>query len=471
MGGLPPEAWRPVSFFQWIPTSVLTDVSTARGLAIVYLVLLAAGLLGIATRGSLALAAIVSLYVLGLPQNQVKVAQNGHVVWFLALLAAGPSGRMLSVDGLVRAVRSAREGRAEPRVASALALPTLRWVWCLFGLIYFAPGLAKLHAAISDGWTDAGFVRSILHHQGLELTHYETGPAPPVASVVALPSWCLTTGAWLVIAFEVGFGAAVLIRPLRPFAAVAGLAFHAVNGAVLRIRFAMLVPAYVALVDWAALARGVRRVFGIARVPLWTSQGSTRRRVASAALRSVDVLDVFEAQGTDEAAPERGRIALRILGIALVAGQLIWSVSRVAAIRSDGPDPAVRASGRWGRQRWPFDAYPDFTRRRTIAEVREIRVALRDGREVTLGPSAFARTYGSAANTSWLFEYALLETCADGRRPRIVPLVRAVVEHAPPEVRAIAVQASLHTIRWRVDGLSPVRLDERLEERVPLMPR
>jgi hypothetical protein len=461
---MPAEAWWPVSFFQLVPHSVLTDVSLARTLAVLDIGLLLLGLFGVATRWTLGLAAVLSTYVLGLSQNQVKVTQNGHILWFLALLAAGPSGRMLSVDALVRAIRGARAGRCEPAVGSPLALPTLRYVWVLFGLVFLAPGLAKLHAVLTGGWT-ADHLRAVLWHQHLELSHYQPGRPPSVEAAAGLPSWLLEAGGWSVIAFEVGFVVLVLFRVLRPLAAASGLAFHWLTGVVLRIRFAMLLPAYVALVDWAALSRWLRRTL---RIPSVRMRPSTDRgRTVAAAVRSLDVLDVFEAQGPIAPDDARGRGRwLHGIGIALVAAQLLVSVVRVASMRAEGTIDDPETASRWSRWRWPFDAYPDFTRERSEIEMHEIRLRLADGREVLVPPSAFASTYGPAAKTSWLFEFALSDANAERRRARLVPLVRAVVDHAPEDLLAGATEASLHSVRYRIDGPDPPR---RLEERVDLV--
>src|SRR5262245_57968977 len=64
-GGLPEEAWRPLAFFRWLPLSVLTDVSLSHGLAVLDLALLWAGLFGVATRPTLAAAALLPASVLG----------------------------------------------------------------------------------------------------------------------------------------------------------------------------------------------------------------------------------------------------------------------------------------------------------------------------------------------------------------------------------------------------------------------
>jgi hypothetical protein len=459
-GGLPEEAWRPLAFFSWIPMSVLADVSLSRGLAVLDLALLWAGLFGLATRSTLAAAALLSAYVLGLPQNQVKVTHNHHVVWFLALLAAGPSGRMLSIDAVLRAARASRAGRPPPAPASTDALPTLRFVWCLLGLVYLASGLAKLHAALAAGWASADAQRAISWSNWLERTAYE-GRGPNAARFADSPSWLLSAGAWAAIAFEIAFLPAVLLRRSRLVAAAAGVGFHGATAALLRIKFRTLVTSYVSLVDWAALARGVRRRLGVPAVrPPPGALGSIAR--------SFDVLQVLEPSVGDAAAPRVRSRAVLAVGLALVLGQAVVSGLRLVAVRTEEDAPDPESAARYSRWRWPFDIYPHFSRRRAVEEMQEVRLLLDDGTTVPLPPRAYASLFGPAAKTAWALEIAVAEPDADRRRARLEALVRALVERAPPELRARAVEASLVTVPWRVDRLRPVPGDERLELRLPL---
>ena len=471
--GLPAEAWRTISFFQLVPTSVLTDIALNRAVAVVNIAALALGLVGAGTRWTLGLAAVLSTYVLGLPQNQVKVTTNCHIVWFLALLAVGPSGNLLSLDALVAAVRSADRGRGDPPLASRRALPTFRYVWILFGLIFLMPGLAKLHAAIVDGWAEADRVRAIFWRSWLLISHYQGGGLPHAASVTALPSPLLAIGAWLIIAFEIGFVVAILFRPLRPIVAAAGLAFHAFTRVTMAIPFTMLTPAYVALIDWVAIAHGLRRRFGIGRIRLpWSDARQGRRLTAMA--RALDVFDVLDPGDAGPPAPplpaaderRRGRW-LHAVGITLVLAQVVVSGARIVALHGEG-NVITRDSSRWSRWRWPFDAYPTFSRVQTELDLSVVRLGLADGREVSITPSAYARTYGSASKTWFLFDYAHTHEDPERRRAELGALARAIADHAtgvrPADVREIR----LYAIRYLLASRRPERVGERLEYRFPV---
>jgi predicted DCC family thiol-disulfide oxidoreductase YuxK len=292
MPGLPPEAWRPVSFYAFLPLDVVRDARIAHALALADLVLIGLATLGVFTRWTLGLATVVSLYVFGLGQNQGKIDHYHHIVWFMALLAAGPSARVLSVDALRAAVRDADRGLVEPRLPAGAALATLRWLWLLFGLLYLAPGLAKLDKALTAGWTSAESLRAILWAQWLKKSLYAVGFSQPTW-LAELPAPVLTLAGTAVILFEVLFIVLVFVRPVRPWLACAGLAFHRGTQLAIGISFGHLTPAYVALLDWAAIGRALRR--RLAGEPLEVLYDGDCRlcRRAIALIRSLDLWDAI----------------------------------------------------------------------------------------------------------------------------------------------------------------------------------
>ncbi|MGH7894088.1 MAG: DCC1-like thiol-disulfide oxidoreductase family protein, partial [Candidatus Binatia bacterium] len=304
MPGLPPDAWAPVSFFALLPRSVLANAELAWWLAVADLVLLALALAGVLTRWTLAAATGLSLYVFGLMQNTGKVDHYHHLVWFLALAAVGPSAHFLSVDAIVAAIRGADHGRIDAPVPPRAALTTFRCIWMLFGLLYFAPGAAKLTAAFTQGWSSTENLRRIAWSQWFTRGLYQPGFTPP-SWVDALPSRLFGVGAAAVIAFEVGFVWLVLFRAVRPVLAVAGVVFHVVNGLVLGIWFGFLLPAYAALIDWVGLGR---RFAGSPLLVLYDGDCRVCRR-AIAVLRTLDALDTLAPVPASADDPRRRRYA------------------------------------------------------------------------------------------------------------------------------------------------------------------
>jgi hypothetical protein len=299
-----PDAWTMISGYQFLPRGLVTNPTIALALTYVDIAALLLALVGFRTRTALTVAALVSAYVFGLKQNLGKVDHYHHIVWFLAVAAAGPSGAALSVDAFL----ARRRGHSLP-IAGGLA--TMRCLWALFGLIYFAAGLAKLIDAVVHDWATAAYQHRIIWTLW-GLRNLYDGPVAAPTWLEALPSWMLTAGAVGVISFEVATIFLILFRPLRPWVAVAGIGFHMLTGVVLGIWFSFLTPAYVALIDWAAILGW----FGLRRLP-------------------------------DAPSGPRPRLVAWVGGGFIVA-QAVVSVT--AAVLPRVPQP-----------KWPFDCYPTFT--------------------------------------------------------------------------------------------------------------
>jgi predicted DCC family thiol-disulfide oxidoreductase YuxK len=242
-----------------------TSLSLSSRLAVANIALILFALAGAFTRYTLGLATILSVYVFGLMQNQGKVDHTHHIVWFMALLAIGPSGHLLSLDAIVRAARRADRGIVEPEVPGVAALWTLRYTWALFGLLFIVPGLAKLWSVVHANWASAENLRHLMWVRWFELSLYQPGFMLPLR-VDHLPSWILEAFGWGAILFELGFVVLVLLRPTRGLAALGCIAFLDLSAFALRIFFRSLAVALVSLVDWSALGRSYAELRG--RKPL-----------------------------------------------------------------------------------------------------------------------------------------------------------------------------------------------------------
>jgi predicted DCC family thiol-disulfide oxidoreductase YuxK len=287
--GISSGMWVPVSFYRLLPIGLLQNVPLARALAVSDIILICLGIVGLYTRWSIGLATLVSLYGFGLVQNLGKIDHFHDVIWFMALLAAGPSEYCFSVDALRRAVKNADEGNVEPSFPPSTALWTLRYIWLMMGTLYLGTGIAKLQSALTDHWAGSANLRNIMWRKWLELYWYN----PHFGKLIradSLPAWILGILGVSVIIFELGFIFAVFSRRVRPAWGLWGLAFHVGNGFVLKIWFTDLLPAYVALFDWVAIGRALSRR---ARDPLLLfydeACGHCRRTVAI--LRLFDLFD------------------------------------------------------------------------------------------------------------------------------------------------------------------------------------
>ena len=289
--GLSRGLWVPISFYRLLPFGLLSNVTLAHALALANIFLVALGMIGFCTRSTIGLATLLSLYLFGLPENQGMVTHYHHQVWFMALLASGPSGQLFSIDALRRTIKTADRGIVEPSFPPLAALWTLRYVWLLMGLVYFGPGLAKAENATTAGWAGAINLQHILWRKWLELSLYYPKFVMPLR-VDQLSSWLLGLAGAGVIAFEISFLLAVLFRRLRPVVALWGIAFHVGNGLFLNIWFTIM-PAYVCLFDWTAIGRRFWRR-GSGPLLVLYDGGSRLCRRTVAIIRSIDMFDTLE---------------------------------------------------------------------------------------------------------------------------------------------------------------------------------
>ena len=290
MPSLPAEVWIPTAFYHHIPLNWLVNAAIAHALAEADVALIAIAIAGLFTRTTLTLATLLSLYLFGLPENLGKVSHFQHTVWFMALLAASPSGEMLSVDAIIAAIRRADRGQVNFEVPRRSALTTLRYAWILIGLLYLGSGLAKLNATYLYQWVNADNLRHIFWRNWFERRIYRPGFAMPLR-VDRLPAVILDAWGTGVVALETGFVALVLFRGPRWFLILGGLAFHVVNGMVLGIWFHTLVGGYVCLVDWSSLGRRITRKLTSQREPLLVLYDGTCKmcRRTIAILKTIDM--------------------------------------------------------------------------------------------------------------------------------------------------------------------------------------
>lgn len=289
MPSLPREVWAPTSFYRHIPYYVLANAEWAHAMALADLGLIALALVGFFTRTTLALATVFSFYLFGLPENLGKVYHFQHIVWFMALLAAGPSGEMLSADAVISAIRKADRGEVGLEVPRRSALTTLRYAWIMIGLLYLGSGLAKLHSAWLYHWVSTDNLRHIIWGNWFERRMYSPGFALPIR-VDKLPSVVLDLAGAGVICLETSFLALVLFRWSRWLLIPAGLVFHAANGVVLGIWFSSLIGGYACLVDWSWLGRRLtRRIMGQQPLLVIYDGGCEMCRRTIAILKTLDI--------------------------------------------------------------------------------------------------------------------------------------------------------------------------------------
>lgn len=233
-----PELRAPPPGLSWIAAHLPASAALGSGALLVLQVSALLGLMGLATRPALAVATLASLVLLGVPQLYGTVTHHHHLVWFLALLAASPSGDVLSLDSALRA----RRGEPPPaRSALAYAVPLLA-VWLLLGIVFFFPGLWKLRTSgVAWFWSDN--LRNQMYAKWLQADFV------PALRVDRSPLLC-RLAALAVVVFELSFGALVWLRRSRAVAVVCALVFHTLTAAFMRVPFVSLWVTYAVFVDW-----------------------------------------------------------------------------------------------------------------------------------------------------------------------------------------------------------------------------
>lgn len=197
------------------------------------------GAIGLFSRASFGVITLTAGYVLLIPQLGGAVFHDHHLLWFAALLAVSPCGDALSVD----AWRARRRGAPLPSGGLAHGL-ALRFAWLFLGLVFFFPGVHKLHAMGLD-WALSDNLRHQLWWK------WAMDPALLPRFRIDRVPWLLHMLAGLTLLFELGFIVLVFFRRTRLLAVAAALAFHAGTHLLMGIDFSVLYACYTVFLPWS----------------------------------------------------------------------------------------------------------------------------------------------------------------------------------------------------------------------------
>jgi hypothetical protein len=280
---LPHELRIDLPLMGWITQNLPLNPTLAHASVTLLQVFGIMAMVGLFSRTSAALAALIGLYTLGVPQLFGQTNHYHHLVWFAAILATSRCGDYLSVDAAIRAWRSV--GRGEmlvPRKSRAYALP-LRFVWLLMGLIYLFPGMWKYWRSGLD-WAFSDNFQNQLHLKWMQLDGWM-----PVFRIDRYPLLC-QLGALGAIMFELTFIVFIFFPRLRWVPAVWGLVFHNLTFLLMRIAFITLQTSYVSLFDWRRIFGKLGRWMFVAPMTVTFDRRSGVARRVVAVVRTVDLL-------------------------------------------------------------------------------------------------------------------------------------------------------------------------------------
>jgi hypothetical protein len=170
----------------------------------------------------------------------------------MAFLACSPCGRALSLDAVWRRWRTASPTR-HPEAPPGTRWP-LELLFVALASFYFQAGFAKLSVG-GLAWAD-----------GYTLQYYLIDKGAPAGAWIAASLPACRVLSILVLALELTFPLAIVIRPLRPLYLAGGFAFHLGTTWLMGLSFYPVWILYLVFVPWARL------------VDLLTRRSSSRRR-------------------------------------------------------------------------------------------------------------------------------------------------------------------------------------------------
>jgi hypothetical protein len=215
------------SIIEWLPLSA-PSVQIASS---VYVTCACFGLAGFYTHWCLAGLLVAASYLFAIRQLTGSVLHDMHLLWLLALLCLEPKARDVSLDAWFAKKRESSEKLANSaKVAAApKTLRTLPWMRTVLALVYWFPGYWKLRAS-GAAWFLSDNLQNQMHAKWLQ------NSVVPSLRMDHIP-WLMKFAGAGTIAFELGFGLALLFGPrVRVVIALFGLAFH------LSIEHWMLIP-------------------------------------------------------------------------------------------------------------------------------------------------------------------------------------------------------------------------------------
>lgn len=237
-----PEELRIAPFgIGWILPWLRFDPEVTARVIDVLRVVCVTGMVGLFSRTSALIAALLSCYALGIPQCFGKVNHYHFFVWFSAMLAVSRCGDALSVDRLLQR----RWGVPAPGPSSVYGAP-LRFIWLLLSVLYFFPGFWKLFESGLD-WAFSDNLNNTMHAQWQQLHGWR-----PFWRIDQYPL-LLWGMAFFTIAFELAFVFLIFSRRTRWLAALTALAFHTGTLLFMRIDFLILQAMLLSMFDWHAL--------------------------------------------------------------------------------------------------------------------------------------------------------------------------------------------------------------------------
>jgi uncharacterized membrane protein YphA (DoxX/SURF4 family) len=193
-------------------------------------------ILGLFTRASLFVNAILVFYIIAVPNFYGKLWHSQLSIWISWFLLFAPISDVFSLDKLFF-------NRTKPLVKSPEYTFPIKIIWLQIGFIYFWAGFHKL----SDGGFDWALSQSMVNQVRLEW--FESFDKLPFYRIDLHP-WLLYAGGMLVIFFELGFWAFLFHRRYKYVSIAGGLLMHNLINAFMYIGFRELQLQYIVFLNF-----------------------------------------------------------------------------------------------------------------------------------------------------------------------------------------------------------------------------
>jgi predicted DCC family thiol-disulfide oxidoreductase YuxK len=293
-------AWADVSRVFWRPVGIVAllgltppPIQLLSAVSIVWKAALVLSAVGLATRASTALAAVLGTYLIGLSESFGKIHHaDAILVWAMAIFAFSRCGDGFSVDSLIRA---ARRSDGAPRAPHGEYTWPIRMTWLVMSVIFFASGVSKLrHSGLRWVTSDALGTFFIHANYGLGAS---TGPALAGEwglRLARMPLVCRSMAA-VSLLFELAMPLALFSRRARRILVPGVLALQIGISLFVGPNFLRFGFCYLFWVPWARLGNRIKEALPTARMHHFFYDGSCGLcQKTVAVLRRLDLMDRVE---------------------------------------------------------------------------------------------------------------------------------------------------------------------------------
>ncbi|MGH7175962.1 MAG: DCC1-like thiol-disulfide oxidoreductase family protein, partial [Tepidisphaeraceae bacterium] len=205
--------------------------------------------IGMYTRLSVWISAVLGLYLLGVPHNFGKTGHgDGVLALMMFIFALSRCGDGWSVDSLFRAWRS-RQPRPRRAISGEYTWP-IRFGWILLSIVFCAAGIAKLRISGLEWVTSDNLSNMILQHYYGEYSYPGFDLGPRIAQI----KWLCRVMAGGTLVLEVFFPLVLFFRWAR-WVFVPGMFLAQIGiGVLMGVWFTQFMFIYLFFVPWQWIA-------------------------------------------------------------------------------------------------------------------------------------------------------------------------------------------------------------------------